>query len=81
MRTTCKMYRFAMTLDRVLPGITDDQGVVHFRCSCRSVKSAENYARKHADILSTNAAPLSCLIEYNTTTGKKTRVLDLTKEA
>ena len=79
MITTCKMYHFALTLDRVLPEITDDQGVVHFRCSCRSVKGAESYARKHAEILSKVAAPVSCVIEYRAAKGKQTRTLDLRK--
>lgn len=77
MRTTYKMYHFALTLDRVLPEITDGQGIVHFRCSCRSVKSAEAYARKHAEILSKVAAPISCIIEYRTNAGKQTRTVDL----
>lgn len=74
MRTTCKMYRFTLILDRPIPTISDEHGRVTFRSSCRSVQGAEKYARKHAEILGRHLArPLRCIIEYNTTTGKKTR--------
>ena len=74
MRTTCKMYKFTLILDRPIPDLTDDTGCMKFRTSCRSIQGAEKYARKHAEIIGCNLAkPVRCIIEYNTTAGKKTR--------
>ena len=74
MRTTCKMYKFTLILDRVIPDLTDDAGRMKFRVSCRSVKGAEKYARKHAEIVSRGIAkPVRCIIEYKTTAGNQSR--------
>jgi len=73
MKTTCKMYRFCFYFDKPIPEIAED-GTHKTRASCRSVKGAENYARKHAEIFTRHLyAPTKCVIEYNTTTGKKSR--------
>lgn len=72
MRTTCKMYRFCFYFDKPIPMIAED-GTHKTRASCRSIRGAENYARKHAQIFADHLTPPSkCVIEYNTTTGKKT---------
>lgn len=49
MRTTCKMYRFCFYFAEPIPEIAED-GTHKTRCSCRSLKGAENFARKHAEI-------------------------------
>lgn len=54
--------------------LTDDTGCMKFRTSCRSIQGAEKYARKHAEIVGRHLAnPVRCIIEYSTTTSKKTR--------
>lgn len=80
MRTTKKRYDFALTLDRHVPGITNSLNLFRFHGFFQSIRSAESYARKHAEILSKLASPVSCTIEYRTTKGKQTRTLDLREE-
>jgi len=80
MKTTSKVYRFSLTLDRALPGITDERGAFNFCAHCRSTQGAESYARQQAAILSKAATPISCTIKYRTAKGEQTRTLDLRKE-
>lgn len=77
MRTTAKMYRFTIFFDRVIPQLLDDDGALRFRVSCRSLRSAEKYARQHAEIVSRGdlTRPIRCIIEYNTQAGRKTHEL------
>lgn len=76
MRTTYKMYRFCFYFHKPIPGIAED-GTYKTRCSCRSIRGAENYARKNAEIFSRSLFfPTKCVIEYNTTAGKQVREIE-----
>lgn len=72
MRTTSKKYHFTIYAGKDLPGIYEG-GVNKFSCNCKSIQSAENYARKIASIGADLAKPIRCEITYKTQRGIQTR--------
>lgn len=70
MRTTSRMYKFALFFDHPIPGFTDDQNAHRFKLHCKSLKGAESYLRKNAEIMR-EAHPTRGLIEYRTQKGVK----------
>ena len=73
MRTSCKMYRFCFYFSKSIPEVAED-GTHKIRVSCRSIAGAEKYARRYAQIFAKSLhAPTKCVIEYNTTKGRKSR--------
>lgn len=73
MRTTSRLYKFALFFDHPIPGFTDKENCHRFKLHCKSLRSAENYLQKTADILSRHEHPTRGVIEYRTQKGLQTR--------
>lgn len=73
MRTTMKQFKFTFTFPRPVEGFTDEKGLCTFKCSFKSIISAEKYANKTAEIYGKHTKPVSCLIQYKTQAGLQER--------
>lgn len=75
MRTTMKQFKFTFTFPHPVEGFTDEKGMCTFKCSFKSIISAEKYAHKTAGIYGKHTQPVSCLIQYKTQAGLQERTI------
>lgn len=79
MRTTMKQLKFTFTFPQPVDGFTDEKGMCTFKCSFKSIISAEKYAHKTAAIYGKHTKPVSCLIQYKTQARLQERKIDFGK--